>query len=326
VSTVSSWIRLSFARGPITARTSVFTARSRYFPAFLLASLLALLTGIAAAFVQAAAVAAPLQQVDIGTDPCDNCVFDQEVLMTKDCAEEPGLPHETVTVKLVSADPNTDFVVNVCLYDFSGQKIVCHDPMIMKGDFPEYLFVIDAPDNVAVWMAQSYICEGFGTVRFLEQNCICNCSQEPQPCSSPHCLNEDYVEFNAPCPGPPYQGTPTGKHYGKVRITNPCPAPVRVRYQWQYTQGGVMRSVSSAVYVPASDSVRLCFANLNTVAGDGINNFIAYQYPDCPGTYDPPPGGGGCVVLMNLVRDACCNVNGQNCVERVPVDPLPCVP
>jgi len=254
-------------------------------------------------------------------------VFDQEVLMLQDCTEEPGLPHETVTVKLVNADPNSDFEADVCLYNFSGQKIVCHTMSIGAGDAPEHVFVVDGPDNTPVWMAQSFICEGFGTVRFMEQDCICNCSVEPTECFSWHCSNEEYLPFYDVCPGPPFQGTPKGKNYGKVRITNPCDVPVHIRYWWGYQQNGQMRSTSSAYTVPAHGAIRLCFAALQTVSGDGITEFSAYQWPDCPGVFDPPPGGGGCTVIMEKVRDACCDANGQNCVERIqPVDTTPCVP
>jgi hypothetical protein len=255
--------------------------------------------------------------------------------MTKDCSEEPGLPHETVTVRVTNADPSTVFDVNICLYDFSGAVIVCHKVTrnrppgffnpLDPGDeeFPEGIFVIDAPDLVRVWRAQTFVCAGIGTVQFLEQNCICNCINEPEPCDSPDCFVSMPVRhFNEPCPGPPFQETSIGKHYGKVKITNPNPTKRTVRYWYQYVQAGQMRMHTSGVSVPANGTVRICFTVLMVETGDGIRTFDAYEWPDCPGI-----GSGTNDVMYEIVRDACCDANGQNCVERyVPPDYLPCVP
>jgi len=205
--------------------------------------------------------------------------------------------------------------------------IVCHQAIVEAGGFPEEVFVIDAPNNTPVWMAQSFICYGVGTMQFLEQNCICNCAQEPEPCFSGSCRSEIIRDFASPCVGPLYQGTLIGKHYGKVRVSNPCAMPQRIRYWWQYVESGVMRTTTSAVLVPANSTIRLCFSVIERLAGDGIRHFKAYQLYDCPGIMDPPPGGGGCVLSIQVVGDRCCDAHGQNCIERASMpDPLPCIP
>jgi hypothetical protein len=225
--------------------------------------------------------------------------------------------------------------------------VACHNRSLIAGGDPEEVVLVDGPNdpltppgNERIWKAQAFICEGNGTVRFLEQRCICDCSSEPSACDSAPCLNENFVPFSDDynldgdpdfCPPPTghVDGVLFGKQHAKVMLTNPCPTPRNIRYWWKYRSDGVQRLVTSGVTVPGSSSIRLCFTALLYRDGDHIWEFAAFQWPDCPGQFDSVPGGCVEPIIIEAVRDACCPIGGP-CVERIPNPPpggtLPCVP
>lgn len=265
-------------------------------------------------------------------ESCNDCQYDSEVLMTIDCEDDPGFPHESVFIQLENTG-SVSFVVDICLYDFTGTAVTCHKRTVVNPGDTE-LSIVDGRNasgsgSPPIWKAQAFICEGQGIIRFLEQSCICDCVDEPKPCDSPECFSQEEHDYTFdPCPEPPGHtpGTYFGKQRSKVCLTNSCPFDRTVRYWWEYVSQGVHQINRSGVTVPASSTVCICTVVGLYDAGDGLLQFSQYDLDDCPGILDGV--GEPCEIVAEIVTDECCDASG-NCTNRLPPHPhtsTPCVP
>lgn len=278
-----------------------------------------------------APVAAVLAQgVQVGQS-CNTCQLDSEVLMTVDCDEEPGFPHEALFVELQNTG-SVPFDVEVCFYDFTGARVTCHFRRVAVGETD--VSIVDSRNTAGIpsppiWKAQAFICGGLGVINFLEQTCICDCSGEPRLCNSPECFSQEELIFeNDPCPEPPGHtpGAFFGTHRSKVCLTNSCPFDRTVRYWWDYISQGAQHISRSGVTVPANSTVCVCISVGLFDAGDGLTSYSHYDLDDCPGTVDGV--GEPCEITAAIVTDVCCDASG-NCTNRLPPHLhtlTPCVP